>query len=216
MERVAIIGASRGLGLCLAQVANNSNQELVLFSRNIGKSKAKELSVKNCSIDFAKMENLATVKEILTVNEVQRIFYVAGGGPYGGFAEKKWEDHQWALNLNFLFPAQLLHWAMKRELSQFVMVGSSIAEDKADPLASSYAASKHAMCGLITSIQAEEPSKFDVRLFSPGYMDTSMLPPNSEPRKNSSKILKPLEVAQKLWDWANTDAKNIDMHLRVE
>ena len=106
---------------------------------------------------------------------------MAGGGPHGKFQSKEFKDHLWAYKLNLLFPAELIHWSLRNlSLKQFVLVGSSVAESNADPLASSYSSAKHGLKGLVSSINAEG-CDFDLRLFSPPYMDTDLLPNNSQP-----------------------------------
>ena len=98
------------------------------------------------------------------------------------------------MTTTLIYPAELLHliltecksqteseipsWA---SLAQITFVGSQIAESKADPNAASYAAAKHGLKGLITTIQAEAAQKPNILLFSPGYMQTDMLPAHSWP-----------------------------------
>ena len=84
-------------------------------------------------------------------------------------------------------------------------MGSSVAEDKADPGAASYAAAKHALKGLLESVILEKPD-LDVRLFSPGYMDTGMLPQNAWPRQQGLAE-DPDAVARRLWQWSNSAVK---------
>ena len=80
------------------------------------------------------------------------------------------------------------------------MVGSAIADEKADPGAASYAAGKHALKGLVDSIQEEKPH-LDLRIFRPGYVDTELLPPQAKPRKEGKIILTPDEAAQIFVSW---------------
>ncbi|MCB0343411.1 MAG: SDR family oxidoreductase, partial [Bdellovibrionales bacterium] len=144
---------------------------------------------------------------LIKLNEFQpeQIIYVAGGGPFGRFHDKKWKDHEWAWQVSFLTPARLLHWAGgQKQLKQFIVIGSSVAEDNPDPNAASYASAKHALKGLVTSVQKEDPP-FDLRLFSPSYMDTDMLPPSSWPRREGLKLRDPNEIAREFWDWALND-----------
>ena len=80
-----------------------------------------------------------------------------------------------------------------------VLIGSSVCEEKADPLAASYAAAKHAVKGLYDSLRAEAPS-WDLRLFSPGYLDTELLPKGAPIRYKT--LWQPSEVAARLAAWA--------------
>ena len=129
-----------------------------------------------------------------------KLFIVAGGGPYGLFHDREWKDHQWSWDLTFQFPARVLHAMRVAERSgvQVVVVGSAVAENAPDPRAASYCAAKHALCGLVQSLQLETPD-WDLRLFSPGYMDTELLPPGAPARRLG--VYDPRLVARELWEW---------------
>ncbi len=189
MNRIAILGASRGLGWALYTelAALNNETSFFLVSRKIEeKLKFIPNSTSIKAQDFSKVPiSKSFLKDLQNFNPTHLI-YMAGGGPYGEFRAKKWSDHQWALNTTFLYPAELIHtiladsktWA---HLKQMVFVGSAIAEDKPDAMAASYAAAKHALKGLITSIQLENQGNLHLTLFSPGYMQTELLPQSSWP-----------------------------------
>jgi hypothetical protein len=56
--------------------------------------------------------------------------------------------------------------------------------------------------GLITSVQNENSTEgLDLRLFSPGYMDTGLLPKNAWPRQGGQRIFSTDEVANQLLTW---------------
>lgn len=198
MERVAIMGASRGLGRDLAKVASSAGAEVLAFSRRPG---ADLPGVTFHGADFSREEGQLAVLERLRMEPaLSRVFLIAGGGPYGEFGTREWKDHQWAWQVSFQFPARVLHslMASKREV-QVILCGSSVAEDVGDPGAASYASAKHALRGLYASLRLERP-EWDVRLFSPGYMDTDLLPAGAAAR--SMGVWSPLSVAQNLWYWA--------------
>lgn len=222
-ERIAIFGASRGLGRALsvnlAELA--TVEKLFLLSRKI--ESYQELVRKYSSdriafrsIDFSDESIIVEVVNFLCENDVTKILYVAGGGPFGFFGEKKWTDHHWAFKVNFLFPCQLIHKILSEKrtaIDQLVYVGSNIAENLPEPQGASYAASKLAMKGLIKSIQAESGLKklngLDLRLYSPGYIDTDLLPKNASPRQNGSKIFAPREVAVDIVNWMHDDSARL-------
>lgn len=185
-ERILVLGGSRGLGAALIRQFQDQNIEALSLSR---KSELKA--------DFAKAESWPDVIEKIRGLKPNRIFYCAAGGPYGNYGKYNWKDHAWALRVTFEFPAYLIHSLLQNPLSalqQVLVVGSSIAESSADPGASSYAAAKHALKGLVTSLQ-KEPLAFDLRLLSPGYMSTDLLPLDSAPRL-AGKAQDPLKIAQ--------------------
>lgn len=153
--------------------------------------------------DFSKLPiELDFIQAVKKFNPTDLIYF-AGGGPYGVFSDKKWSDHQWALNTTFLYPAEWLHLLLKEKwplLRNIVLIGSSVAESKPDKNAASYAAAKHALKGLVETIRlelAESTSGLHVQLFSPGYMQTDLLPSHSEPRQKQLAE-NPLDVAKKL------------------
>ncbi len=107
----------------------------------------------------------------------------------------------WCLNTTFLYPAELLHHLLSEKtkwpfLRNVILVGSAVAEEAPDPGAASYAAAKHALKGLVATLQLESASP-QIQLFSPGYMQTDMLPLHSKPRL-MQLAANPVEVAKKL------------------
>lgn len=196
--RIAILGASRGLGAGLVGTSP-SGVKLFLSSREVQLHETH--STLTC--DFSKPEEQSRLFAHLKDFDPHRIFYVAGGGPHGAFAQKDWKDHQWALEVSLLMPMRLVHFVLQNlnSFQQIVLVGSAIAEDKADPGAVSYSVAKHGLLGLWRNLSVELPDK-DLRLFSPGYMDTMMLPPNSAPRKSGVSLHSVQDVARALWDWS--------------
>ena len=185
-ERILVLGGSRGLGAAFIRLFTDEKIEALSLSR---KSELKA--------DFAKTESWPQILEKIRELKPTRIFYCAAGGPYGNYGKFHWKDHSWALKVTFEFPAFLLHSLIQNplpELKQIALIGSSIAETSADPGAASYAAAKHALKGLTTSLQKESLA-FDLRLLSPGYMSTDLLPLDSAPRL-AGKARDPLKIAQ--------------------
>ena len=102
--------------------------------------------------------------------------------------------------VTYQFPARLLHaLASLDHPPPVVLIGSAIAESNADPGAASYAAAKHALKGLWSSLRFEYPN-WDLRLFSPGYLDTELLPAHSGPRQLG--VYQVNTVAKELLEWA--------------
>ncbi|OFZ11633.1 MAG: hypothetical protein A2Z20_02345 [Bdellovibrionales bacterium RBG_16_40_8] len=208
--KIAILGASRGLGAELVAYIHKESPESVLLMISRREEKLKELAsmldwVRRA--DFSQRGGQEDALYILREFLPEQVFYVAGGGPYGKYEDKEWKDHAWALEVNLLFPARLIHTLLREEifrteLRKVMVVGSAIAGHKPDPNASSYAAGKQGLRGLITSLQAEKPW-LDVRLFEPGYMDTGLLPANAWPRQQGL-VTNPKEEARKLWRWSQS------------
>jgi NAD(P)-dependent dehydrogenase (short-subunit alcohol dehydrogenase family) len=202
-ERVLILGGSRGLGQALVEgltrltftdLGSAGSQPEDLPRPNLEVISISRKS--HLSMDFSKKEAWpGIVNRIFDLNPT-RIIYVAAGGPYGAFQKFEWKDHDWAFHVTFLFPSFLLHETLRsrpEKLKQLALVGSSVAESSPDPGAASYCAAKHALRGLVTSLQLEGPP-FDLRLLSPGYMVTDLLPRDSAPRL-SGRARDPRKIA---------------------
>jgi short-subunit dehydrogenase len=225
--KTIVFGSHKGLGFeCVkALMLKPGKNEVLGFSRKDSGFFLDQKNYQFKSYDFTKVYNdedlfQQLLAEVL-IFEPDNILYCAGGGPYGEYTQKNWKDHEWAIKLNFLFPAKLL-WALSSNLkpakdssqslnsTKFFYVGSSIAESvDGDAHGPSYAASKWAMKGLIASIKAAESDSqsvggsalnknLDIRLFSPGYMDTELLPPGAAPRTHGDVIQNPGEVAKEI------------------
>lgn len=183
-----VLGGSRGLGAEIMKQLSAKGYQALSFSR------------KN-NFDFSKQNNWLTYLEKFKSESPHAIIYSAGGGPYGKFADKEFHAHEWAWRVNFYFPAFLLHDVLRNQnswpdLKKICFIGSAIAESKPDPMAASYAAAKHALRGLVTSVQGEGTGTVDVQIFSPGYMDTAMLPANAWPRSQEGLVKSPQQVAE--------------------
>lgn len=209
MNRVVILGASRGLGAELVKyigtlVATEGHQ-VMGFARKelaLARLKAEVAGFDFRVADFASPTGQQSVLSYLAEEPVDRVICMAGGGPYGLFQEQAWKNHQWAWEVSFIFPARVAHaLSLQARPPQLIFVGSAVAESAADPKAASYCAAKHALKGLFLSLRAEAPS-WDVRLFSPGYMDTDMLPANAAVRHKG--VYAPAQVARDLWQWSTT------------
>lgn len=185
-ERILVLGGSRGLGAAIVQLFKEQNLDAISISRK-----------SSVTADFSKADQSDDVIKRIREFAPQRIIYCAAGGPFGAFGQFHWKDHAWALRVTFEFPAMLLHSLIQNPLEnlrQVVVVGSSVAESQPDPGAAAYSAAKHALRGLVTTLQ-KETIPFDLRLLSPGYMMTDLLPVDSAPRREG-KARDPLKVAQ--------------------
>ncbi len=183
-KTIAVFGATRGLGLAMAQIYREQGFQVLSLSRSVGESFPGFPNGKK--FDASKPDQWSQILNFLQQSKISRWIYAAGGGPYGNFQDKEWKDHEWALNVSFRFPAFLAWHFLSpqfQHVQQMAVIGSSVAEDHPDPKAAMYCASKHALKGLILSLQQESPQR-DLRLLSPPYMDTSMLPVNAWPRQH--------------------------------
>jgi len=210
-KRVAILGASRGLGRC---IVNGLASETSVLAASRRFSHMPE-QVETVVCDFTREESRAHLHEKLMEFSPEQIIYCAGGGPFGSYGSKEWKDHLWAIQLNLIAPAEVAHWVVSRSLptvKQLILIGSAVAEDGADANASSYAMAKHGLLGLYRSL-IEETNMVDVRLYSPGYMDTDLLPPGATVRHRP--LWSPDEVAEDLLSWCGSAERNTHRRLAL-
>jgi len=203
-EKVIILGARKGLGNEILKKWRDSHPQDQLYGTSRQPFTAEGVSTQ--IFDFSQAEETEKCITYCREQSPHRLFYIPGGGPYGPFVDKKWESHLWALQVTLLTPMRLIHQLLELpSLKQLVVVGSDIAEAKPDAKAASYAAAKHGLKGLVSSLRQETTK--DLRLFSPGYMQTSLLPPDAEQRVAGKTVENPQKVAEIFVQWAmNTEA----------
>jgi short-subunit dehydrogenase len=228
-ERALIIGASRGLGRSVALYLSSQLggvKNVTLASRkpdllektktDMTAGRGAELverfsgSIEIVKFDASRDSDVTNMAAMISEKSFDLVIYNSGGGPHGEFCQKEWKDHSWALNVNLATPMHLCHqWLKSRDsqkLGRFVIVGSRIAEQSPDPLAVSYAAGKHGLVGFVSSIQSElEANQNKVWLFSPGYMDSEMLPHTAHIRHDGSKLMSVDTAAQAMLRWLKKD-----------
>jgi short-subunit dehydrogenase len=228
-KNLAILGASRGLGAAVGKFAFTHLSELetiLVVSRKIELLDKVKIEIKegseaelrkpfkgelgSFSADFSKLDDTENVIKLID-NKYDLVVYCAGGGPHGAFENKQWRDHRWSLDVNLISPMTLAHaWLRQRPKAsgpgRFVIVGSRIAEQNPDPHAASYAAGKHGLYGFVSSLQSElEEGPNKVWLFSPGYIDTALLPTTAKVRHDGSKLMSAETAAQGMLRWLKKD-----------
>lgn len=203
-ERTVIFGGSRGLGLCLVEEMESDPSKVLMLSRKPPKQSGFcTHKVQDLSRPDQFEESLKLIQEF----QPDRAIYCAGGGPYGKFETSNWKSHQWAIQVTFLSAAWWLHELLGfTSLQQFVLIGSSVAEASPDPMAASYCAAKHALKGLHSTLVVED-GPADIRLYSPGYMDTDLLPKGSWPRQQKRPLWDPVFVAKDLLQWSEDESQ---------
>lgn len=202
--KVAIIGGTRGLGRALVECYHSAGHSIFVVGRKV----AREFAIhrQNMELDATDLSRgleAAQLAKRLTEFAPDLVIYCAGGGPHGNFASKQFKDHRWAWQVSFLSAARILHkLSGQSPIPQTVLIGSALCETRGEATGASYAAAKHALVGLYQSLRLEQPD-WDLRLFSPGYMDTELLPARTAPRTSGKKINSPIDVANRLIDWVN-------------
>ncbi|MCB0393120.1 MAG: SDR family NAD(P)-dependent oxidoreductase [Bdellovibrionales bacterium] len=194
--RIVVVGGTSGLGKALAETLFEKKHEVFV----VGRKPIEGLQYTTLVSDISKSEGIQAVESALKEWRPDSIVYSVGGGPHGNFADREWKDHLWSFQTTFLAGARILHFSMSENVTnQFIFVGSDIAENFPEPMGASYGAGKRALKGLVESIRSSD-TNMDVRLFSPGYMDTRMIPKNAEPRLKY-RLLDPKVVSEDIVDW---------------
>ena len=190
-----IVGTSRGLGAALVKEFLSRDHQVSSVSRN-----QSDQDVEFVRADMSKSNDVESVTQFLTEKQPDVVIYNAAGGPYGEFEKKNFKDHWWSLQVSLHAPMQIAHFVLNNLPStKMIFIGSAIAESGGDQMASSYAVAKAGLRALFESVRNENDDT-NLRLVSPGYMDTPLLPSNSWPRQNQS-LLNPETVAIMVADW---------------
>jgi 2-deoxy-D-gluconate 3-dehydrogenase len=213
-KKVLLVGASRGLGNSLLKLLPqtfSTLESLTAVSRS--EILVIDQKINPVRLDMSKSLDQELLLEKITEVHYDLILYVAGGGPHGDFEKREWKDHDWALQTSLIAPMKLINTWLRSKTQKgrgrFVVVGSKTAESQPDPRSASYAASKHGLIGLISSLQGElKHSDKKVFLFSPPYMDTQMLPATAIVRHNGAKIISAESAANYLLKWIQEENPN--------
>ena len=212
-EVVCFLGCSRGLGraVALEYTTQRPLGKCVLVARNQDSLNSLASQIPGTHevfpFDLSSEKKLPRLTGALEFHEVEKIFYFAAGGPHGPFESKSWASHIWSLQVSFLTPTWLLHHFCRHPspLKQFVVVGSAISESQPNPLSASYTSAKHALKGLIGSLQGEKKEGqggfLDLRIFSPGYIDTDLIPPKAPIRQNPENLWNKEALASLFVQW---------------
>src|SRR5690606_3728122 len=114
-ERILIFGASRGLGAEMVRhlAKGQSNLSILGVARKeaLLKNLEKECEpkFKSLTLDLSHSESRASIEKSIFDFNPTRVFYVAGGGPFGPYGERSFESHQWAWRVTFETPSFIAH-----------------------------------------------------------------------------------------------------------
>lgn len=197
-----MVGASRGLGRQVLELLLKNDK---VFVQNLSRRPPLDLREQGCfsHLNFD-LNGVQDFSSVLGQRPWNKVIYFAGGGPFGPFGSKSFKDHEWAWKVSFLGAALLLHQIVqghdRSPMPTTILLGSAVAESSPDPGASSYCAAKHALRGLVTTLQKEYPH-WDLRMFSPGYMKTDLLRGAEDLLRKGIEVRDPAAVAQEFLDW---------------
>jgi NAD(P)-dependent dehydrogenase (short-subunit alcohol dehydrogenase family) len=183
---VVITGASRGIGRAIADKAAEDGARLVLCARSAEplRDAARELSktaeVLAIPTDASRENEVERLKEeaLARFGRVDAVVNNAGSAESSPFlkTERAFWDRILAENATsaFLVSRAFIGGMAERGAGRIVMV-ASVSGKHGAPYIAAYAASKHAMLGLMRSLAAEfGPKGVRVNAVCPGYVDTPM------------------------------------------
>lgn len=215
-EKILLIGCSRGLGQELTDLVLAKGASVYGVSRKLSHESLQRWNssgnFEHQSVDVTQIDWLDKLMAKVDCKKFDRAYFLVGGGPYGEFSAKSLKDHHWAYRASFLAASELLHAALSETwpVKQLLFIGSEVADAKIDINAASYCAAKHALRGLIETVQAElelSQNQLDLRFYRPPYMPTDLLPRNSAPRLEDKAVSTRL-VAEDLIQWLISPRSN--------
>lgn len=213
--KIAITGASSGLGWQLALGLSRMGNELLLFGRDLSRLnqlkdlvEGKKALCTLCAADLLKQEGVDTTIRALEDFCPELLIQCAGVGLYGCFSDVESQASLDILRLNVLAVMETTHaWVnwMKQHpvktVPQVVFIASAAAFLPMPGMAS-YAASKGCLLQFAEALRFEEEGKIHVLTVCPGPFETNFQkraglfplesPSTDQAKKIAGKIIKNL------------------------
>jgi NAD(P)-dependent dehydrogenase (short-subunit alcohol dehydrogenase family) len=187
---VLVTGASRGIGRAIAERAAADGARLVLCARSpeplreTARALSKSAEVVAVPADASREDEVERVRDeaLARFGRVDAVVNNAGNAESSPFlkTERAFWDRMIAENATsaFLVSRAFIGGMAERGSGRIVMV-ASVSGKQGAPYIAAYAASKHAMLGLMRSLAAEfGPKGVKVNAVCPGYVDTPMTEKN--------------------------------------
>ena len=179
-ERIWIIGASDGIGAALARQWAGMGARLVLSARNAEtlRALAETLGPQHLVVPLDVADRASLIAAATTIagyGPLDRVVHMAALYDPGQIADLDPElaARIIAVNLTGSFHVAQIAPPLLRPGGQLAMCGS-VAGYIGLPQGQIYSATKAAVINLTESLAAEQAGKLDVRLISPGFVDTRM------------------------------------------
>ena len=183
-ERIWIIGASEGIGAALAQAWAAQGAELILSARSMENSMEKltslcaDLGPKHTAVplDVANRASLdEAAAQIAQIGPLDRVIMLAALYDPGRVADLKPETAADIVQVNLTgsFHVAQLAPGLLRPGGQLALCGS-VAGYIGLPQGQIYSATKAGVISLAQSLRSELSGRIDVRLISPGFVDTRL------------------------------------------
>jgi len=208
-ELIWIIGASDGIGAALAKTWAAADARLILSARSKERLDALATSLGKdhivLPIDVTDRASLAdAMQNIMRIGSVDRIVHLAAIYDPGKFEDLDPDTAAQIITTNLTGSFNVAQIAPKvlRAGGQFALCGS-VAGYVGLPQGQIYSATKAAIINLAQSLRAEWHGRVDVRLISPGFVDTRLTQRNTftmpaivSPDTAASEIMRGLKSAR--------------------
>lgn len=179
-ETIWIIGASDGIGAALAEEWAKRGARLILSARSA--DQLHELATSLGTEHFAlpmdvsdSQSRMAAVREISGIGPLDRIVHMAAIYDPGNIAEIDPETAAQIIEVNLTGSFHIAQLAppLLRDGGQLALCGS-VAGYIGLPQGQIYSATKAGVINLAESLRSELDGRYDVRLISPGFVDTRL------------------------------------------
>jgi len=213
--RVAVVtGASRGIGQAIALRLARAGATLVLAARTVSALAQVEETIRATDTEVLAIPTDLTNDqqvEMLISTTLARFSHIdmlvnnAGGGPpRAPIVKARLADWEWTLRLNLwaaMVLTKLVLPSMIARRSGTIVNICSLAGLTGKAGEAAYTAAKFALRGFSHSLFEEVRAHgIKVSVLYPGYVDTSLIPPNQQ--VDRSKMLRPDDVAEAVYNVA--------------
>lgn len=183
-KTVWIIGASSGIGKALAQNLNAKGANLILSARSEGDLKTlnTELENKHSILPVDVSNHIALRDAVSKISKIDSVIHLAAIYDPTSMNDLKHDTMSKIVDVNlkgtFNIVEAILPLLKKQGYGQLALCGS-VAGYRGLPNGQPYSATKAAVINLTESLRAEEQKNgLDIRLISPGFVETPMTAKN--------------------------------------
>ena len=213
MKKVLITGAAKGIGRELVKVFHNNNYEVIftyLNSCKEAKKLEKELDIKAYKCDITKEED---IKKLLELEHIDILINNAAYTQDNYYYEKTKDEFMKVLEVNVVGTFLMIKYLSKIMNNGLIInISSADGIDTYNEVSMDYCASKAAIISLTKTFSLALNSK--VIAVAPEWVNTEIVKDMNPlfleeelKRTNQKRLLEPNEVANKIYDIANSEIK---------
>lgn len=147
MKRIVIVGASSGMGKCIAEKYVKLNHQVAITGRRqelLAQIKNNNPQIETACFDIMKVDALQHLEKLINqLGGLDLLIISAGGGETNEAYE--WDKEEWMVQLNVNAFSRITHWAYQFFMHQGhgqLAVISSIAANRGNAVSPAYSAAK--------------------------------------------------------------------------